>query len=147
MLIIGGLIALGIVALLGAFFLARGEARGEKEGRKAPQKVEAPQVSVPATAPISESRPQPLQDGLITGSQPLAQPFPLARSNTTPGMQGQLSELAEQIQMLQIQSREIEQRLQGISAVLNRLEQFDYAESPADAFTSATIGNSSRSNY
>jgi hypothetical protein len=135
MLIIGGLIALGIVALLGAFFLARG---GGKENGNPPQGVDTPQASARKTAPISASRPQPSQNGQATGSQPLAQPFPLVRSNTAPSMQGQLYELAEQIQMLQVQSREIEQRLQGISTVLDRLDQFDYPESPAEAFSTTS---------
>ncbi len=141
MLIIGGLIALGIVALLGAFFLARG---GGKENGSAPTEVDTPQASTQLTVPISASRPQPSQDGQATASQPLVQPFPLVQSNTAPSMQGQLSELAEQIQMLEVQSREIEQRLQGISTVLDRLDQFDYPESPAEAFSTATIGNAPR---
>jgi hypothetical protein len=132
MFIIGGLIAIGIIALLGAFFLARG---GGKANGSTPQKVDTPQENTQLAVPISASRPQISQDGQATGSQPLAQPSPFVRSNTAPGMQGQLSELAEQIQLLQVQSREIEQRLQGISAVLNRLDQLDYAESPVDAFT------------
>jgi len=117
MLIIGGLIALGIVALLGAFFLARG---GGKENGSAPTEVDTPQASTQLTVPISASRPQPSQDGQATASQPLVQPFPL------------------------VQSREIEQRLQGISTVLDRLDQFDYPESPAEAFSTATIGNAPR---
>ena len=138
--------------------------------------VDTSQVSTRSTIPLSTSRPQPLQDGQVNGSQPLAQQFPLVRSNTTPGvqgqlygqvngsqplaqqfplvrsnttpgMQGQLYELAEQIQMLQVQSREIEQRLQGISTVLDRLDRFDYPEpSPAEAFTTTTFGNAPRPN-
>jgi chaperonin cofactor prefoldin len=70
----------------------------------------------------------------------------VVRSNTTPGYQGQLHELAEQIQILQLQAREIEQRLQGISAVLNGLDQFDTAEFPTEVFTTAMIGHAPDSN-
>ena|SRR5689334_12180959 len=131
MLIVGGLIALGIVALLAAFFLARGGGNGKGDGA-------AQTNTVPTQTDAQQASPE---DGQTVGSQ--LQPQPQTPQGTTPGMQRQLYELVEQIQMLQVQSREIEQRLQRISVVLDYLDQLDHAELAPDRPTT-TIRNTPR---
>ncbi len=140
MLIVGGLIALAIVALLAAFFLARGDGNGKDTAATKPDAVPSKDtVRLADTASTVRPSPsRPSEDGRSAGSQLQPQP------QTPPSLQGQLHELAEQIQMLQGQSREMEQRLQHISVVLNRLDQLDRDEPVPDAPATTTVWNTPR---
>lgn len=136
MFIVGGLIALGIVALIGAFFLARG---GKANGHT----QKAANTSQERSRPVP-STPQPLPSPEKQFVEP--QPFPLDWSNPDADTQGQLDELTEQVQILQAQARELEQRLQTVHSVLDRLNQLNNLDAPTRVFMSATSGPDARPN-
>ncbi len=154
MLIIGGLVALGIVALLLAIFLMR-----DPKSVKREQPISVAETSgVPANVPPAETieeRPAraiqgPQETEVVPGAQAevttheetmerentypthLEEQEPLLANGNLPQLaeeqeplltNGNLSQLAEELQALNQQSREIEQRLQRIQHMVERIEQ------------------------
>ncbi|GER87701.1 hypothetical protein KDW_18630 [Dictyobacter vulcani] len=141
MLIIGGLIAVAVVALLLAFFLARGAGTGQSAPAQ-PARAQEERVTPAASAPTvelprAESPSRPLASvpasgqGLPIGPQ-RAEPARPANSVSLPGyydedvsvaaLNRQVYELAGQLRSLQRQSQEIEQSLVELSGVLENLD-------------------------
>lgn len=121
-LIIGGLFALGIVAILGVLLLGRGEqrqhtARTDGAGGQAPSPVEPHPTSDPKLLSVTRSR-------RLT--------VPLDRTPTLVGPDEQLAsvrlnqpfhELAEEIRVLHQHAWDLEQRLGTLADVVDHLER------------------------
>ncbi|GCE26330.1 hypothetical protein KDA_18140 [Dictyobacter alpinus] len=136
MLIIGGLIAVAIVALALAFFLARGDNR-EKQAYELPprtretQPVAAtpkpdPQVeSAPAT-PTPTSRPAPAEyrrvDELEGASTNHDASTYYDQDTSVPALNRRVYELAGQLHSLQRQSQEIERSLIELSGTIEGMD-------------------------
>lgn len=122
LLIIGGLFALGVVAILGAILLGIGEQRRENARTNAhsapvPLPVDERTASLPqAAAPLTTARPT----------------IPLDRPNTRlsheeppdyPALNGQFHELADEIRELHRQAWDLEQRLSTLTDTIARIER------------------------
>jgi hypothetical protein len=108
MLITGGLIVIGILILVAAFFIGRGDNTASQVNRPAPttSAVTPEQVPTAPTVPVTvaERAPQAPE------TQPLL-------------MNGQLHELAGQLQKLQEQSQELARRLELLNTMVKRVEE------------------------
>lgn len=121
LLIIGGLFALGVVAILGAVLLGISEQRRENARANAL----AAQVSLPvgeqtssrppASAPVTTARPTiPLdRPALLDHEEPSA----------LPALNGQFHELADEIRDLHQQAWDLEQRLSTLTETIARIER------------------------
>ena len=120
-LILGGLFALGIVAILVVVVLARGEqrqhtARASGTGGQAPSPVEPPPTSVPEVPAISRSQrlTVPL-DGAPTLVGLDEQPASVRLNH-------QFHELADEIRALHQHAWDLEQRLGRLSDMVDHVE-------------------------
>lgn len=108
LLIIGGLLALGLLALVGAVFLAMGE-----------RQAKTPSSS--ATAKTTQSLKQP-------SSTPAAQlpateeTLPAVRDETPLALNGQYHELANELRTLHEHAIELEQRLSILAGIADHIE-------------------------
>jgi hypothetical protein len=115
MLITGGLLAFGIVSLLGAIFIARGAALEERAAatdktRLGPTKISPAEVETPVA--ITE----PAEDiALVSSKSQAFEQFLL--------MYEQFHELVEKIQLIHERSKAIEERLNRISDLVERIEE------------------------
>ena len=140
-LIIGGLLVIGIGAIVALFFVLRS---GNPAQAKVPEAVpqtarEAPPTPVyepevqpeqshgipetPRTSPISKTRTVPLvetvtQDGVAT-SQPVYEKEQPLRVH----LNGQFHELTQGLRSLQQQATEMEQRLSSLNQMLETIER------------------------
>jgi hypothetical protein len=110
LLIVGGLLVFGLLAMLGAAFLARGE------------KGAAGTVKKPAAAP------EPAENG---GSGPeaaskdvaMGQNLPVPQEETQPApLNGQFHELAAELRTLYQETQELERRLNLLVKIANHIE-------------------------
>jgi hypothetical protein len=113
MVIIGGLVAIALLALIGLFLVVRSGPRSAKPV--------APQTpNVPATAPAAPS------SGL-NGSTPLASSddwtLALANPELRARLRGQLRELNYELHYLHQRSREIEQRADLLAGIIARAQE------------------------
>lgn len=127
LLIIGGLAAVAVVAILGAIFLGVSEERSTKAHAAATSSVPAPVETPAAPAPRpAVARPtQPLKP-----SSPRPGSVPGERIYTANGedqqyrhMNGQLYELADELRTLSQQAWELEHRLRSLSEMIDRAQQ------------------------
>jgi len=118
LLIIGGLFALGVVAILGAILLGIGEQRRENA------------LSAPVSRPVDErtaslsSPSAPLTTARPT--IPLDRPttrLPNEESTTYTALNGQFHELAAEIRELHQQAWDLEQRLSTLADTIARIER------------------------
>lgn len=130
-LILGGLLLLGIAAIVVAVVLLLGEQRAEK--------VRAATVapSTPAASPMAleASRPRPARTTQrLAPSTPVRQSVPTAPARETPlqaradeqqhfALNGQFHELAAELRTLYQQASDLEQRLRTLSEIADRVEE------------------------
>jgi hypothetical protein len=106
-LIIGGLLAIGIVAILGAILLSRGEPRTDaKKGRLTSQ-----------TTLMEGSGPDLPNDALPPEEKSL-----VSAQDLRPILNGQFHELAGEIHTLHHQAWQLEQRLSTLVAMVDQVE-------------------------
>lgn len=122
LLIIGGLFALGVVAILGAVLLGISEQRRENARANAATvpvslPVDEQATSLPrASAPLTTARPTiPLDrpTALLDHEEPAA----------LPALNGQFHELADEIRELHQQAWDLEQRLSSLTKTIARIER------------------------
>ena len=122
-LIIGGLFALALLAIVGLVFLLRSEPRTSKvlttKVDNAPLKISETAEIASGGAPTQPGLPAPKEE-VITLSQtvPLeqhTQRFPVAK--------GQFHALSVELLALQTQAQEIEHRLNTLTEIVERIEQ------------------------
>jgi hypothetical protein len=107
-LIIGGLLAIGIVAILGAILLSRGEPRTDaKKGRPTSQ-----------TTLVEGSGPD-----LPNNALPPAEKSLVSAEDLRPILNGQFHELAGEIHTLHHQAWQLEQRLSTLAAMVDQVER------------------------
>ncbi len=125
LLIIGGLLAVALLAILGAVFLGMREQRAEKAhsnggtilSSTSPRTVmeQQPTVSRPIeqTAPIRQSIPSSAERHLV----------PTEESQQAYALNGQFHELAVELQTLYQHARELERRLRTLAEIADRIEK------------------------
>ena len=107
-LIIGGLLAIGIVAILGAILLSRGEPRTDaKKGMQTSQ-----------TTLVEGSGPD-----LPNNALPPAEKSLVSAEDLRPILNGQFHELAGEIHTLHHQAWQLEQRLSTLAAMVDQVER------------------------
>ena len=136
-LIIGGLIVIGVLALVGAIFLGMGEQRTARNNRVEPELPAAPaaaptitrQLSQPAQSVPTQSVSRPL-----TETPTLTRPTPSYSVPTEPSfasqeptrelptLNGQFHEVVSEIRTLHQQALHLEQRLNILTDMVDRLE-------------------------
>ncbi len=119
LLIIAGLLGFAIVAILAAVLLGIGEQRAEIE--RANNALAAP----PATAS------PPARNKVVEGNPPARATLPAATEKTAilnteeqtlPTLNGQFREFASELRSLHQQAWELEQRLRGMTEMVDRIE-------------------------
>lgn len=141
MLIIGGLIIVAVLALLGAFLMARGGGKEEKTVPTTPASVTEPQAAAPAT-PTPQAVPEDVStvetiytgartDGL-SGSRPLpagapysGAPGPLGHAHPDDLLSASLPlyALRQEIHMLQGQVYQLSEHIQILNQHAHEIEQ------------------------
>jgi hypothetical protein len=106
LLIIGGLLAVGLLALVGAVFLAMGE-------RRAP----SPSTTAKTTQPLKQ--PTSASDAKIPATN---ETLPAVREETPLVLNGQYHELANELRTLHGHAIELEQRLSVLTGIAGNLE-------------------------
>ncbi len=115
MLITGGLLVLGVAAMLGAIFIARGIEADEREPAADKSRLGSTTVSpAEAEAPIALAEP-PEDIALVSSKSQAFEQFLL--------MYEQFHELVEKIQVIYERSKAIEERLERISDLVEHLEE------------------------
>jgi hypothetical protein len=119
MLITGGLLILGLAGLLGAFFIARG-ADIEERQRAADPALPQPTTVSPTEAAAASQAPLSLAQApedieLVSSRSQAFEQFLL--------MYEQFHELVEKIQLIHERSIAIEERLDRISGLVERIEE------------------------
>ena len=137
LLIIGGLLAVGVVAILGAVLLGMSEQRAENTKKNLAKQTIPVTRSEPAnhrtvdeaaaTKPVGAINRAPAADetALIT----------MEGEQLPPSLNGQFHELAGEIRTLHQQARQLEQRLGVLSEMINHIEQTqsDYTDVEEEA--------------
>ncbi len=109
MLIVAGLMAFGLLAIITAVFLAMGESKASQINTTASSKTEA----ITTTTPLPIAAPSRLA----------AQNLPAIREETqVTAITTQFSELTAQLRSLHEQAREVERRLSILSALAEQIE-------------------------
>lgn len=112
-LIIGGLIGIALLALLGAILLSMAEERAEKE-REAKNAAPPPQLPQPFRMPPQAQLPgvvvRPVDQVKVGELIPLNKEAPLST----------LSTIADELRTLTQRTGDLEQRLSGLTALLER---------------------------
>lgn len=109
MLIVAGLMAFGLLAIIAAVFLAMGESKTAQTSTTASSKTEA----ITTTTPQSATAPSPASK----------QNLPAIREETqVTAITTQFSELTAQLRSLHEQAREVERRLSILSALAEQIE-------------------------
>lgn len=147
MLVVGGLLVIGLVALLGAVFLAMGDRHAERRT----QGAAAPVADAPATTQASEPQARPTQQLQSTQQLQQTQPFTHNRSRELiadeptmmlaaeevrlAALNGQIQELTAMLRSMYQQTADLEQRLNALGALADRIErsQNGYADDGAYA--------------
>ncbi len=123
-LIVGGLLAFAVLAIVVAVILSISEQRSEKA------RVNAATTSLP-TVPVMEqpaevSRSVRRTVPLNRQDFPVAAEKPIRTSNdeqTLPALNGQFHEFAAELRSLYQQAWELEQRLHGLTEMVDRIEE------------------------
>lgn len=158
MLIVGGLIVVAVLAIVGAFLLARGGSKAEQPA-PAVEQVATPQTQqeaqVQGDKELVNTRPLSQEPAPLTGtpanvtdaptvSMPVQVDEPLVVTHFADQLQQEVKmlqdhvyQLTEQLQVLNYHTREIEQRLGRIHASLPRQETVAQAQEPQLPFPEA----------
>lgn len=108
LLIIGGMLAIGLLALVGAVFLAMGERQAKA-------------ASPSATTKTTQSLKQP--SGTPAAKMPATkETLPSVREETPLVLNGQFHELADELRTLHGHAIELEQRLSVLTGIAGNLE-------------------------
>ncbi|GHO44208.1 hypothetical protein [Ktedonospora formicarum] len=140
MLIIGGLIIVAVLAILGAFLMARGGGNSDATAAPATTAVE-PQASATPSQPLVTETPTSEEQTIYTGTQsprslPTDAPYGDMMGASLPlyalrqeihMLQGQVYQLSEHIQVLNQHAHEIEQRLSRVHELLPEKGREDHA--------------------
>lgn len=138
MLIVGGLIAIGLLALLGAVLLSMGEGRSQKASAASVQPAEQhAQVAEPEARAVAQA-----PEAEATQTMPGYQREALAQTEGVKEVyagqdtevNGQIYEVANQLQALRQRTKEIEQRLSQLREVVDHMERDEqptFVEMPA----------------
>ncbi len=125
LLIIGGLLAVAILAILGAVFLGVSEQRAEKVRTNGSMPISSsssiPSVEQPSTASRAAARTAPTRQNL----PPIAE-SPLrsaGESQQQYALNGQFHELSVELRTLYQHAWELERRLRGLTEIAERLEE------------------------
>jgi TolA-binding protein len=113
MLITGGLIVLGVLILVAAFFIGRGDDASSQANRSDPAPTRTTPSRAAQQAPADSTAPL-----TVAERAPETQPAL---------MNGQLHEMAGQLQKLQEQSQELGRRLELLNTMVRRIEQGESA--------------------
>ncbi len=119
LLIIGGLLAFGLLALLGSVFLARGE-RQERQAAAKAATAPSPSATVKTTQPL-----KPLSDTPDTPAVKMPETeetLPAVREEMPLALNGQFHELANELRTLHEYAIEIEQRLSVLTGIVDHVE-------------------------
>ncbi|HEY6408203.1 MAG TPA: hypothetical protein VIY29_12120 [Ktedonobacteraceae bacterium] len=122
LLIFGGLLAFGLLALLGSVFLARGERQDGQAAAKAAT-VPSPSATAKTTQPL-----KPLSDTPETPDTPAAkmpqteETLPAVREETPLMLNGQFHELANELRTLHEYAIELEHRLSVLTGIVDHIE-------------------------
>ncbi|SRR5258707_12521023 len=127
MVIIGGLAAIALLALIGIFLVLRSESGSAKPAASQAPKVLATAPAVPAIAPAVPSTVPAAPSSGLNGSAPLASgddwtPV-LANPELRARLRGQLRELKYELYYLHQSSREIEQRAALLAGIMARMQE------------------------
>jgi hypothetical protein len=119
LLIIGGLLAFGLLALLASVFLARGE---RQEGQAAAKAATAPSPSATAKTtqplkPLSETPDTPAAEMPET-----TETLPAVLGETPLVLNGQFHELANELHTLHEYAIELEHRLSVLTGIVDHIE-------------------------
>lgn len=145
LLIIGGLFVLGILALVGAIFLGMSEQRAAARNNRAEPHLPAAATPPPATRQISQSAqsvPAQSTSRPLTEAPTMVRPTPsysvadeptfASREPTfvnrepereLPALNGQFHEVVSEIRTLHQQALQLEQRLNILTEMVDRLER------------------------
>jgi TolA-binding protein len=122
LLIIGGLFALGVVAILAAVLLGISEQRRENARANA--------ASAPVSLPVEQHTASlpPVSATMTTARPTIPLDRPTARLDheepaALPALNGQFHELADEIRELHQQAWDLEQRLSTLTDTINRIER------------------------
>ena len=108
LLIIGGLLALGLLAIVGAVFLAMGERRAAAPSPSATAKTTQP-LKQPTGAPVAKM-------------PATKETLPAVREETPLVLNGRYHELANELHTLHGQAIELGQRLSALTEIADHLE-------------------------
>jgi hypothetical protein len=117
LLIIGGLLAFGLLALLGSIFLARSEGQAAAKAATTP----SPSATVKTTQPL-----KPLSDTPDTPAAEMPETeemLPAVREEMPFVLNGQFHELANELHTLHEYAIELEQRLSVLTGIVDHVEQ------------------------
>jgi len=132
LLIIGGLLAIGILAILGAVLLGMSEQRAENaQKNRTPQSIPVARSESANHRTVDEAAARK-PDSPAVGETALAT---IQGEQLHPSLNGQFHELAGEIRMLHQQAWKLEQRLGVLSEMVNHIEQSqsDYTEVEEEA--------------
>ncbi len=108
LLIIGGLLAIGLLALLGSVFLAMSEKQAT---------APSPSATAKTTQPL-----KPLSGTPTTNMPATKETLPAVREETPLMLNGQLHELADELRALHEYSIELEHRLSILAGIVDHVE-------------------------
>ncbi|HEX6555380.1 MAG TPA: hypothetical protein VF026_21645 [Ktedonobacteraceae bacterium] len=108
LLIVGGLLALGLLAIVGAVFLAMGERRAA---------APSPSATARTTQPLKQPTGVPAAKMPVTNET-----LPAVREETPLVLNGQYHELANELHTLHGQAMELEQRLSALTEIADHIE-------------------------
>ena len=121
-LIIGGLLAFAVLAIVVAVILTIGEQRTEKARLSAATTSLPPAIEQPTEVSRSVRRTVPLNRQTF----PVAVEKPIRTSEDeqiAPALNGQFHEFAAELRSLHQQAWELEQRLHGLTEMVDRIEE------------------------
>lgn len=127
-LIIGGLLVIAVAAILGAVLLSIGEQRSERArtsavvptSRPTIPLADAAQQAQPTNSSRTLERPAPVRQGFPTSTDDTLRPG--SRTQQLSALDGQFHELAVELRTMYQHARELEQRLRGLTEIVDRLE-------------------------
>ena len=120
LLIIGGLLAFGLLALLGSVFLARSEGQERQTAAKAAKTTPSPSATAKTTQPL-----KPLSDTPDTPAAEMPETketLPAVREEMPLMLNGQFHELANELHTLHEYAIELEHRLSVLTGIVDHIE-------------------------
>lgn len=129
MLIVGGLVGIGLVALLIAVLLIRGEGNDKQEAAKKTAQAEALPASKNGATPAPQTTPRTVQPGRTTISHEQGL-TPFGELERAAAVRGQAQELSSQLRTLHKQASDLEQHLGRLSTAFEQAMLREQVEQP-----------------